>query len=134
MRHRLPFKLLSLLTFSFAVFSIWAQDGQRRKLDLSGIWQYTLLELPDTARFSGAEATGIASLPGTLDTNGAGIPVPPSNVTTQLSRRHTYTGKALYKRSINIPESFRGKKLTLTMERTRPTTVVVDGEIGRAHV
>ena len=127
MRHRLPFKLLSLLTFSFAVFSIWAQDGQRRKLDLSGIWQYTLLELPDTARFSGAEATGIASLPGTLDTNGAGIPVPPSNVTTQLSRRHTYTGKALYKRSINIPESFRGKKLTLTMERTRPTTVVVDG-------
>lgn len=96
-------------------------------LDLSGKWRYQLLDLPDSVA-SAVSARGTLTLPGTLDTNGAGIPVAPSRVTTQLSRRHTYTGRVRYSREIDIPASMAGKTLTLEMERSRPSYVIVDGK------
>ncbi|MFR8554988.1 MAG: hypothetical protein ACLVEU_17250 [Bacteroides cellulosilyticus] len=56
-------------------------------------------------------------------------------MTYQLTRLYPYSGKVIYTREINIPESFRGKKLFLMMERTKPSTVWVDGDsIGSCHL
>lgn len=116
--------LLAIIIFFAVPSSIIAQNNE--KIDLAGTWKYSLLELPDSLKQS-VTTTGILSLPGTLDTNGIGIPNPPSDVTTQLARKVTYTGKAAYSRSVDIPDNAKGKHITLKLERTRPTTVKVDG-------
>lgn len=105
---------------SFTSAAVNNQSAQR--LDLAGEWTYRLLDAPDSVA-----SAGILVFPGTLDTNGVGIPVPPSDVTTQLSRKVTYTGKAIYSKTIDIPKTMRGKILELTMERTRPSSLKVDG-------
>lgn len=99
-----------------------AESSPRLMIDLAGEWRYSLADVPDSVADS-----GILILPGTLDTNSAGIPVPDTGVTTQLSRRHTYQGKASFSKTIQIPESWAGKTILLNMERTRPTSVKVDG-------
>lgn len=117
---------LILFTLSGAMPALAASP--RKTIDLSGTWSYSLPGVTDSiAAATGAKKSGILSLPGTLDTNNAGIPVPPSDVTTQLSRRHKYTGKAVYSRTIDIPDFGKEKVITLEMERTRPTSVKVDG-------
>lgn len=96
-------------------------------LDLSGSWRYELLDLPDSVAGTTSPG-GTLILPGTLDTNGVGIPVAPSRITTQLSRRHTYTGRVRYSREVEIPASMAGKSFVLEMERSRPSFVTVDGK------
>lgn len=121
--------LLSLLTLFLSLYaSADAVESPRRVIDLSGVWQYRLPDLPDSAIWKGISSRGTVTLPGTLDTNNAGIPVPLSDVTTQLSRRHTYTGRAVYSNAIDIPADLKGKRLILVMERTRPSSVKVDGK------
>jgi len=119
LRHILATLLIPVITSSA---SAAVRHDTRQRLDLSGEWQYILHDAPDSVA-----ATGKLTLPGTLDTNGAGIPVPPSDITTQLSRKVTYTGKVTYCRTIDIPLTMKGKNVSLFMERTRPTTVKVDG-------
>lgn len=48
-----------------------------------------------------------------------------------LSRRFTYTGPAWYQRTIDIPAEWSGKRITLTLERTKSSKVWLDGrELG----
>lgn len=56
-----------------------AQAQQARTVtDLSGSWHYSLPDIPDSLRSTpGLAAEGELQLPGTLDTNNVGIPVPP---------------------------------------------------------
>lgn len=110
---------ISLLILIAAVPSLSARDI----IDLSGEWSYILTNAPVEI-----SAEGYVSFPGTLDTNSVGIPVPPSDNTSQLSRRYTYTGNASYSREIEIPQSWNGKSIELFLERTRPATVKVDGK------
>ncbi len=84
---------------------------------LGGTWQLTT---PDT--------TALVTLPGTLDTNGIGTPNRDMAETTQLARKHTYTGPAEYSRVVDIPRDWKGKNITLTLGRTRPATIYVDGK------
>ncbi len=115
--------LLSLLP---VVYAMAENSTTRREIDLSGEWDFFLLQAPDTIADRGK-----LTLPGTLDTNRVGIPVGKTDDTSQLARRFKYTGSATYSRSVTIPESERGRHLTLFLERTRPATVAVDGvEIG----
>lgn len=74
-------------------------------------------------------------LPGTLDD--AGIGAPPTltddsltrNVLLHLTRKHTYIGAAWYQREVNIPQQWKGKSITLFLERVLWTTrVLVDGQ------
>lgn len=112
-------KFLLVLFLSGYAFNAYSN---RDKIDLAGEWDYILTLAP-----AEIPAEGTLTLPGTLDTNGVGIPVPVSDDTSQLSRRVTYTGPAIYSRRIVIPQEWEGKAITLLLERTRPSTVRVDG-------
>lgn len=116
--------LISLILFFATPYPVTAFSVApiREKIDLAGEWHYYLPEASDSI-----EASGTLSLPGTLDTNGIGYPVPPSHDTSQLSRRFTYTGKAVYSRNITIPEEWDGKVISLLLERTRPSSLSIDG-------
>ena len=101
--------LLSLTAFT---------AGARRTIDLSGQWEL---------RLNPSDAPQTVELPGTMDTNGKGVPNDNPAETTQLSRKVTYAGPAYYSREVSIPKNWKGKDIRLTLERTRPTTVWVDG-------
>ena len=85
----------------------------REQIQLAGEWESSL---------------GTCRLPGTTDENRLGERNRDTLVTYQLTRFYPYSGKVIYTREINIPESFRDKKLFLMMERTKPSTVWVDGD------
>lgn len=92
--------------------------SNREQLDLSGRWAFQLDSLnnyPDSL-----------VLPGTTDTNRKGIKNEKTDETTYLSRTYTYSGKVWYRKTISIPEKWRGKSIRLFMERTKPTRVWVD--------
>ncbi len=99
------------------LFPFFAQAQQ--KLDLSGEWK---LELP-------GEAATTVTLPGTLDTNKKGNAIADKGETTRLSRLYSYRGKAWYEREVTIPLKWRKKPLTLTLERTKPSWLYVDGQL-----
>lgn len=86
---------------------------ERGLLDLSGEWNSSL---------------GTCRLPGTTDENRLGDGKHPTHVTTQLTRLYPYRGKVAYERTVTLPASFSGKKLFLVMERTKPSTLWVDGD------
>ena len=65
------------------------------------------------------------NLPGTTDTNKKGYLNISSKETTHLSREYKYVGKAWYQKKINIPEGWRNKKISLFLERTKPTKIWV---------
>ena len=51
-----------------------------------------------------------------------------TTITYQLSRLYPYAGKLNYTKQIYIPESFSDKQLVLIMERTKPSTLWIDGD------
>lgn len=90
--------------------------GERQRLDLSGEWQSTL---------------GVCQLPGTTDENALGreAPVPRSEAnTSHLTRLYPYAGVVTYTRDITVPRALSGRPLSLIMERTKPSTLFVDGD------
>ncbi len=84
-----------------------------QQLDLSGMWHSSL---------------GECRLPGTTDESRLGGGVHPTDVTTQLTRLFPYSGVVTYERDVEIPESMVGKSVRLVMERTKPSTVWMDGD------
>lgn len=104
------------LVFLFMVLPFFV-NAENKVIDLSGTWEFS------TER-NGKSETVI--LPGTLDTNTKGIINNNYQETTQLSRKVTYTGPAYYSRKVTIPKDWKGKCVTLFLERTRPTTVWID--------
>lgn len=94
-----------------AVSSCDTQDTNT--IDLSGNWQTQL---------------GIVHLPGTTDLSGVGRKNTDLSVTTGLSRRYIFEGALGYSRSIDIPQQWSGKYIELFLERTKPTTLIIDGD------
>lgn len=105
----------------------------RSRISLEGNWGLQL----DTA------GTGIAPdwltksctdslfLPGTTDMGKMGTYNTDMTLTTGLSREYVFEGKALYTKQIRIPEEWDGTSVCLVMERTKPTTIWIDGkEVG----
>lgn len=58
-------------------------------------------------------------LPGTTDEAKAGVPNPKKPSLDGLYRPNVYAGPAWYQRDVVIPESWRGKRVTLVLERVR---------------
>lgn len=56
-------------------------------------------------------------LPGSLDENRKGAPNTRKPNYDHLSRLYEYTGAAWYQREVEIPETWRGKRITLFLER-----------------
>lgn len=105
----------------------------RSRISLEGNWGLQL----DTA------GTGIAPdwpakpctdslfLPGTTDRGKKGTYNADMTLTTALSREYVFEGKALYTKQVDIPKEWDGTSVRLVMERTKPTTIWVDGkEVG----
>lgn len=108
-----------LLTAGF--FSACTQQmprDTRSRLSLEGNWGLQL------------ETTGTDSLflPGTTDIGKKGTYNTDMTLTTALSREYLFEGKALYTKQVEIPEEWGGTAVRLVMERTKPTTIWVDGK------
>jgi len=99
----------------------------RLTLSLAGEWRFALdpggvgieqkwfaKELADTIR-----------LPGTTDENHKGIKKD-EHRTDRLSRVWYWKGPAWYQRCVTVPESWRGKRITLFFERSKHTRVWAD--------
>ena len=69
----------------------------------------------------------VIELPGTTETRHKG-PENPDHWVQGLTRLYRFYGTAWYQREVNIPEPWRGRRLTLFLERTKYTQVWLDGK------
>lgn len=116
-------KIISLIFVAAALVAnaMYAMDV----MDLAGTWQFAL---DRDATFSpGKVMTDNILLPGTTDTNHKGDVLTDKSETTHLSRPYFYKGRAWYRRTVDIPSEWRGKPVYLSLERTKPSQVYVDG-------
>lgn len=106
----------SFLKFSLLVLFIFVCGNciQAQEILLNGNWKVQLEQSP----------FGLYSiqLPGTLDDANIGNKVadtPALNITSlgHLTRKHTYTGKAYYSRTVSIPSNWKNQKITLSLGR-----------------
>jgi hypothetical protein len=93
--------------------------GNNKEIDLSGRWQFST---------TGTTFGPFVSLPGTTDTNGLGKAPQRTDETTHLTRLHLFIGKAWYRRTFTVDKDWKGKKVFLHLERTKPSTVWIDGD------
>ena len=105
----------------------------RSRISLEGNWGLQL----DTAGAGIApdwltkSCTDSLFLPGTTDMGKKGTYNTDMTLTTSLSREYVFEGKALYTKQVDIPEEWDGTSVRLVMERTKPTTIWIDGkEVG----
>lgn len=105
----------------------------RSRIPLEGNWGLQL----DTAGAGIAPdwltkfCTDSLFLPGTTDMGKKGTYNTDMTLTTSLSREYVFEGKALYTKQVDIPEEWDGTSVRLVMERTKPTTIWIDGkEVG----
>jgi len=125
-----PFAAASRLEGEGWSSPVSADANARQVVDLSGSWRFKRDDnkqginqnwfatiLPS----NGAGPSEIA-LPGTTDQAKAGIPNPAPPSLSGLYRPNLYTGPAWYQREIDIPLEWKGKSITLFMERTHWVT------------
>lgn len=105
-------KTILLTAMLCPTLSVWAQEH----INLAGYW-----------RFGEAGADSVL-LPGTTDTNHRGTPPSTLTETTHLTRAFSWREPATYSRDIVIPKSWKKQHITLTLERTKPVTIIVDGQ------
>lgn len=114
-------KTLTALLLAAAALTAGAQT----EINLSGRWQ---LALDRDGTFSPADAmTDSIMLPGTTDTNRRGDRLADTTETKHLSRPWSYRGRAWYRRTVDIPADWAGRAVVLSLERTKPSQVYVDG-------
>ena len=98
-------------------------------ISLSGTWRFQMdpQDVGQGERWHDAVLPETVVLPGTMDENGKGIINLRRDFTGHLSRERTYAGRAWYQRDIEIPEAWASKRMTLHLERTRFSSVWIDG-------
>ena len=69
------------------------------------------------------------SLPGTTDLAGLGHEPGRTDETSHLTRRHAYVGKAWYRKKVIAPAVWRDRDILLFLERTKATTLYLDGHL-----
>jgi beta-galactosidase/beta-glucuronidase len=109
--------ILRLLPLAALCASAVAADA--RRIGLEGTWSFRLDGTPGYA--------DTIFLPGGTDQGGYGTKVAAPE-TGHLTRPHKYEGRAWYEKQVVIPESWRGQRITLFLERPHiQTEVQVDG-------
>jgi len=123
----MKFGLMVSLAIGMATAAGAVQPSQEKVIPLAGTWSFRLdgsdvgvKEQWFTNRF---EET--VQLPGTTDTNQKGI-FKDEKCTDRLSRVWFWKGPAWYQRKVTIPESWKGKRISLFLERTKNSRVWVD--------
>jgi len=96
-------------------------------LPLAGTWQFRLDpdDIGVEQRWFTQTLDDTVTLPGTTDTNHRGV-FKNERAVDRLSRVWYWKGPAWYQRQVTIPESWRGKRMTLFLERSKHTRVWVD--------
>lgn len=92
------------------------------ELSLAGAWELKL----GTYSASDGTLSDTCTLPGTLDENRKGTKNSAVDE-NRLNRKYKYTGYAVYQKQVDIPADWAGKTVIFTMERTKLTTVWVNG-------
>lgn len=123
---------MKLIRLSLTIFAcLCSITAFSESIDLSGLWRFQLDPM-GFGKTPGSELylsklTESIVLPGSMDESGKGIPNAVSHV-DRLSRKFEYCGQAWYQREVEIPESWQGKEIILTLERCHwETSVYVDG-------
>lgn len=117
-------KMFFLIVLSLISQTVLAQNDNR--IDLNGTWEFCLDR--DNTVTADAEMSDTIQLPGTTDTNRKGDKIVDKSETTHLSRPYSYKGKAWYRRTVEIPQDWEMENIYLTLERTKPSEVYVDGK------
>jgi len=96
-------------------------------LPLAGTWQFRLdpNNVGVEQQWFAQELEDTVILPGTTDTNHKGI-FKNERAVDRLSRIWYWKGPAWYQRRVTIPQTWRGKHITLLLERSKHTRVWID--------
>ncbi len=130
-------KVLTALSLMFVPLFTGTAASENRApetsvISLAGEWRFQLdpkNEGVAAAWFKTPLADQI-KLPGTTDEQRKGTPNKKVEL-KHLTRVYPYVGAAWYQRDLDIPESWKGKRITLELERTKTATVWLDDrEIG----
>ena len=102
----------------------------RNRIPLEGNWglQLDTTGTGITPELLTKPCTDSLFLPGTTDIGKKGVYNEDMTLTTALSREYLFEGKALYTKQVDIPEEWDGTSVRLVMERTKPTTIWIDGK------
>jgi len=100
-------------------------------ISLAGDWSFAM-DSPETALDVREEPAlplcNTVQLPGTTCTNEKG-PANLDRMEQRLSQPHLFVGPCWYSRAVEIPEEWRGKRVTLLLERTKFTRVWFGGRL-----
>ena len=124
------------LIFCILFFPLMAQA--QHTLTLAGEWEVTFdSDDAGSHRMLKSKFSGKINLPSTTDQAqlGDSLTIKPSlnrESLYQLARKHRYIGTAWYRRTITIPEDWKGKRIELMLERVLwQSRIFVDGK--QAH-
>jgi hypothetical protein len=92
-------------------------SAEPNTIDLSGPWSFQLddARIGEPEQWFDRDLTEQILLPGSTDEAGFGVKSAPDPV--RLTREHRYVGPAWYQKTIEIPESWQGKRVELFLER-----------------
>ncbi len=100
-------------------------DGQT--ISLAGTWRFALdaNDIGVRQQWFARDLDDTVRLPGTTDENHKGIKKDEQCI-DRLSRVWYWKGPAWYQRRVTVPDAWKGKRITLLLERTKNTRVWVD--------
>lgn len=124
--NRYRILLISLL----GVISLRVHAQTRNYVDLSGNWRFSLDRENEgiKSKWFNQNLRDVIHLPGTTDEAKKGIKNDHAEL-KMLTRLYPYAGAAWYQHDIVLPESWKGKHVTFTMERTKTATVWLDSTL-----
>jgi hypothetical protein len=104
-------------------------DHQATSISLAGTWRFRLdsENVGVAKKWFAEQLDDSVMLPGTTDTNQKGV-FKDERAVDRLSRVWYWKGPAWYQREVVIPESWKGKRITLLLERSKTTRLWVDDQ------
>ena len=105
----------------------YAVGQSEHSISLAGTWRFRLdpENVGVEKKWFAEKLDDSVTLPGTTDTNQKGE-FKDERAVDRLSRVWYWKGPAWYQREVVIPEAWKGKRITLLLERTKTTRVWVD--------
>lgn len=108
--------------------------AQSESVDLAGKWRFLMSDAGvDANHLPELEFTDSIMLPGTTDENRKGTRNEACEK-DRLTRLYPYSGAAWYRKDIDIPAAWAGKRIVLFLERTKNSRLWVDSnDLGRQN-